>query len=1637
MSNAIEKQLNESYRDALVAYYLSDVVPNHLPLLELGLQDRLKTANDLYEFFLLDNQVSNDVMTSPVASAISSLQQYINGCLMGMEPGYTSLSPNEAQFVEWRDRSSQYPIWAANQQLALYPEIYISPDLRLKKSTYFTKLENDINQNKISIDTTQEAVKSYLASFEEVADLTIINGYIDSDKFDQGTYYFIGKSRAENMHYWRKVDMNERAYIGEGSTEGPKQDNPTPGAWSDWEKADIGINANTIERTIRPVFFNNRLFATWVDLIYITEEVHLNLSTQLGDPPYPPPDMSDTSTELVKTPNVKLLFNIAYKKYDNSWSAPQIYLDITTPNAIGATIKLDHDLNTIAVFDISHAPDSLFIAMYAGEKLVTGDTDGTKSTFGFLQTAFIDKNFNITPAFPLSGTVPPTGEPGPEQPRVRKSCWTFALKNKNNFQFTWGTSICIKTATTTSPSAPAEYWNYGDSQARIGNISLIDSAPVLNLEKSTITLNTVINQDFINLVQDTRTVTIMITTFLVSYTLILTAKNGDNGSLALIAPSTLEMATATGPGLGAKDLSYKFTIFEHGQDIISGLENFITSADGGPVQTEDALITSLIGYRIKNTAFKFFNENKSLTYGGIAYHKQIGYAEAPFLGIATIHSDHPPVESQNYSQFFRYSKDMKSPLLNLQDLSGESDSANLIAPKAFETVIKFDKATLLPNLTNATFYSDSPKFYIAHGVSVRDKNTHAPAGNAMKLTEIELSLESSAGKNLIAPKMSTRLDPVFGIAEYIDFSTSSISKKDNPEQGLRAPIRMNTLFAPELVNKANIALEALLSWDTQQLAEPPLDDGGLSALMDFNGANGLYFWELFLHLPFMISHRLNLEQQFNDAEFWLGFIFDPSRKALYGAPDYWNVRPLIPEEVADPDHFLRSPIDPDGIAASHPIRYQKAVYFQYIKNLIDRGDMAYRQLTPDSLGEAKLWYVKVLDLLGPRPDTLIVSQWTPIKLGDLAASTSQSLRNFEAQMQDQEQKRQQSAAIDNGQDMIGFKQAPLRLSTFGRDPTLADADNPHFVPPMNSELVKHWDTLESRLYNLRHNLTLNGKPMSLALFAAPLDPRAMLAAYANGATGASVGGLLSQETPHYRFTVMLNRASAAVETLIQFSSTLLSIIERKDQAEFQEKQQEQIWEFAHFAIDLQLEAQRVEFEARKALEASKSVVEARARFYGKLFDENVSATEIAATALNLMGQLAKSAGFVSSMIASGLKVLPNHVGVEAGAEGGMSVGANAGAAAGGFRLEGIAEVVAVAAQASAEMHLGASATLDRVEQFRRRRQEWEFARDQAYLEADQITAQLAVHDAQARVTAIQLQQAEMAKTQVDQMYVFLTKERFTNKQLYTWLNGQFSTLYYQAYDATLSLCLSAQACWQYEIADYDTSFIQPGSWKDAYRGLTAGESLKLNLLKMDAAYLSRNERKLEIVKTVSVKQLPIPDEKEEEAATLNKGWDAVIERLEGEGIAEFEITQAMLDADYPAHYLRRIKRISVSLPVTVGPYQDIRATLTQSYNAVQMTSATDAPLKENMRASQQIAVSTGVDDDGLFVFNFDDERYLPFEGTGVISRWTLSFPNPDSQRDMINSITDIIVHIRYTAKSGGAGPTRSASVTRPSGDNLS
>src|SRR5262249_30051510 len=84
----------------------------------------------------------------------------------------------------------------------------------------------------------------------------------------------------------------------------------------------------------------------------------------------------------------------------------------------------------------------------------------------------------------------------------------------------------------------------------------------------------------------------------------------------------------------------------------------------------------------------------------------------------------------------------------------------------------------------------------------------------------------------------------------------------------------------------------------------------------------------------------------------------------------------------------------------------------------------------------------------------------------------------------------------------------------------------------------------------------------------------------------------------------------------------------------------------------------------------------------------------------------------------------------------------------------------------------------------------------------------------------------------------------------------------------------------------------------------------------------------------------------------------------------------------------------------------------------------DARFSDNFGSLQSIVTSTAQNDNGLFETNLREERYLPFENSGAISDWQLELPGNPGRKDLVqfdyNTISDVILHIRYTARQGGA-----------------
>lgn len=66
-----------------------------------------------------------------------------------------------------------------------------------------------------------------------------------------------------------------------------------------------------------------------------------------------------------------------------------------------------------------------------------------------------------------------------------------------------------------------------------------------------------------------------------------------------------------------------------------------------------------------------------------------------------------------------------------------------------------------------------------------------------------------------------------------------------------------------------------------------------------------------------------------------------------------------------------------------------------------------------------------------------------------------------------------------------------------------------------------------------------------------------------------------------------------------------------------------------------------------------------------------------------------------------------------------------------------------------------------------------------------------------------------------------------------------------------------------------------------------------------------------------------------------------------------------------------------------------------------------------------MAISRGVNDNGQFQPDFNDPRWLPFEGADIREgSMIISFPQAETkQKALLESLNDIILHISYTIRS--------------------
>jgi hypothetical protein len=325
--------------------------------------------------------------------------------------------------------------------------------------------------------------------------------------------------------------------------------------------------------------------------------------------------------------------------------------------------------------------------------------------------------------------------------------------------------------------------------------------------------------------------------------------------------------------------------------------------------------------------------------------------------------------------------------------------------------------------------------------------------------------------------------------------------------------------------------------------------------------------------------------------------------------------------------------------------------------------------------------------------------------------------------------------------------------------------------------------------------------------------------------------------------------------------------------------------------------------------------------------------------------------------------------------------------------------------------------------YARREQDWAFQSNLAAGEITQIFKQIRGAEIRQAIAELELKNHRQQMKHAEEIEHFLNEEgtekkgKKTNKSLYAWMKREVKGLYGQCFQFAFDVAKKAERALQHELGNPELGYLQFG-YLAGKEGLLAGEKLYFDIKRMEMAYHDLNQREYELTKHVSLLQVnPL-----------------ALLQLRATGRCTAMLPEALFDMDGPGHYFRRIKTVAVSIPCVTGPYAGVNCTLTLLKSSIRKTqilrdgvyareNAEDDRFNDYYGSLQSIVTSSAQNDSGLFETNLRDERYLPFENSGVVSEWQLELPaNPskgDPRQFDYNTISDVILHLRYTAREGG------------------
>ena len=856
--------------------------------------------------------------------------------------------------------------------------------------------------------------------------------------------------------------------------------------------------------------------------------------------------------------------------------------------------------------------------------------------------------------------------------------------------------------------------------------------------------------------------------------------------------------------------------------------------------------------------------------------------------------------------------------------------------------------------------------------------------------------------------------------------------------------------------------------------------------LDFStsGPYAIYNWEIFFHAPLLIAIHLSQNQQYQDAQNWFHYIFNPTDNSPGPTPErFWQVAPfqytdvemiqdilvnlsqkqdaqLYQQTVASINDWMQNPFQPWAVAQYRPTAYMLKTVMAYLDNLIAWGDSLFQQYTIETINEATQIYILAANILGDAPQAVPVKGAVkPLTFNQLRADGLDAFGNTMVDME-----------VDMPFDLVAPSGSGTTANGSQILPSIGSAL--YFCVPRNDQLLSYWTTVADRLFKIHNSLNLQGVFQQLPLFDPPIDPALLVRAAASGLDVSSIVSGLNQPLPLVRFSLLVAKAAEICQEVKSLGANLLAAIEKQDNESLSllRSQNENtilgLAEMVKYAQwqDAQKVTQNLQLSLAGATERysyyqkllgrtdaqiTASIPQLDPLDLGGLQSLNFTQTEATSeplmtmdaitpdiskdptttddgqpvtltnnevtelTKLGLAHDLQEAANGIN-VIGAVLAMIPQfkaHV---------QPMGCGATIDFGGHNLAFNTDALAAAARAIADEFSYEASKASKMGSYSRRELDWFFQGNNAKSEINALIKQ--IRGAQIREAIAQKEytnhQVQMANAQ--QVVDFLSGNQIggnvpikeTTVSFYTWMKREVKALYASSFQFAYEIAKKAERALQNELGDPSQTFIQY-SYLDGIEGLLAGEKLLFDVKTMEMAYHDLNLREYEMTKHVSLLQVD----------------PLALVQLRATGSCAFTMPEELFNLDCPSHYFRRCKSVAVTLPCVAGPYTSVNCTLTLQKSSIRTTAdltggyarqgSDDSRFDDYYGTVQSIVTSSAQSDSGLFETNLHDDRYLPFEAMGVAgSQWQLSLPADVRQFDF-DTITDAVIHVRYTAREGG------------------